>query len=86
MLMETSQHHSAVAAQSRWSEYGHWVGLASKAQDGEKMLRKRNRQMELIEKMFDAQIQINTHVREELAEMINEINKIEAWINEHESK
>jgi hypothetical protein len=34
MLMVTSQHHSAVAAQFRWSEYGHWVGLASKALDG----------------------------------------------------
>lgn len=32
--MVTFQHHSAVAAQSRWSEYGHWVGLASKALDG----------------------------------------------------
>lgn len=34
MLMETSQHHSAKAAQSRWSEYGHWVESASKALDG----------------------------------------------------
>ena len=34
MLMVTSQHHSAVAAQSQWKEFGHWVGSASKALDG----------------------------------------------------
>ena len=34
MLMVTFQHHSAKAAQSRWKEFGHWVGLASKALDG----------------------------------------------------
>lgn len=82
--METSQHHSAKAAQSRWKEFGHWVGSPSKAQDGAKMLRKRKRQMELIERMFEAQIQINNHVREELVAMVAEINKIEAWINDHD--
>jgi hypothetical protein len=34
MLMVTSQHHNAVAAQSQWSEFGQPVQSASKAKDG----------------------------------------------------
>ena len=34
MLMVTSLHLNAEAAQSQWSEYGHWVESASKALDG----------------------------------------------------
>jgi len=34
MPMVTSQHPCAKAAQSRWSEFGHWVESASKALAG----------------------------------------------------
>jgi hypothetical protein len=34
MPMVTFQHPCAKAAQSQWSEFGHWVESASKALDG----------------------------------------------------
>lgn len=48
------------------------------------MISKRTQQALLIEKMFEAQIEINNHFRKEMQLMVDEINKMEEWINNHD--